>query len=61
MSTYKRYVMALSLALPLVVAVPSVLSAQAAPAPAPAPAAQMPEVTDQRLQVYVKAFLAEKP
>jgi hypothetical protein len=50
----------LSLALPLAVAVPSALSAQAAPAAPAAAPAQMPEVTDQKLQAYVKAFLAER-
>ena len=61
MSSYKRYMTVLSLALPLAVAVPSALSAQAAPPAAPAAApAQMPEVTDQKLQAYVKAFLAER-
>jgi alkylhydroperoxidase/carboxymuconolactone decarboxylase family protein YurZ len=63
MSSYKRYMTVLSLALPLAVAVPSALSAQgAAPAAAPAAAApaQMPEVNDQKLQAYVKAFLAER-
>lgn len=61
MSSYKRYMTVLSLALPLAVAVPSALSAQGAPtAPAPAAPAQMPEVNDQRLQAYVKAFMAER-
>ena len=61
MSSYKRYLSVLGLALPLVVAVPSALSAQGAPANAPAAAsAQMPEVNDQRLQSYVKAFMAER-
>jgi alkylhydroperoxidase/carboxymuconolactone decarboxylase family protein YurZ len=61
MSSYKRYMTVLSLALPLAVAVPSALSAQAAPPAAPAAApAQMPEVNDARLQAYVKAFMAER-
>jgi hypothetical protein len=62
MSTYKRYMTVLSVALPLAVALPSALSGQGAPAnpPAAAPAAQMPEVTDAKLQSYVKAFMAER-
>jgi hypothetical protein len=64
MSSYSRYIAILGLALPLSFAVPSGVSAQQPPAPpaaAPAaPAQQMPEVSDAKLQAYVKAFQAER-
>jgi hypothetical protein len=50
MSTIKRYATLLSLVLPLSYAWPSALQAQAQPA-------QMPEVTDVRLQTYARAFI----
>jgi hypothetical protein len=61
MSSSKRYATILSLLLPIAVAVPSAVAGQQPTPPAPAAApAQMPEVTDERLRVYVKAFLAER-
>jgi hypothetical protein len=62
MSSYNRYVAILGLALPLSFAVPSGVSAQQPPAApaAGAPAQQMPEVSDAKLQAYVKAFQAER-
>jgi hypothetical protein len=60
MSSYTRYATIFTLALPLLVAAPSAASGQQ---PTPAPAAQpaqMPEVTDERLRVYVRAFQAER-
>ena len=61
MSSYKRYIAFLGLVLPLTFAVPSGVSAQQpATPPAAAPAQQMPEVSDAKLQAYVKAFQAER-
>lgn len=61
MSSFKRYATILSLALPLAAAVPSAVAGQQPTPPAAGAApAQTPEVTDERLRVYVKAFLAER-
>lgn len=54
MGTYKRYATFLTLLLPLSFAVPSVARAQQAQ---PAQQAQGPEVGDERLATYVKAFV----
>jgi hypothetical protein len=62
MSSYTRYATIFTLALPLLIAAPSAVAGQQ-PTPPAAPAAQpaqMPEVTDERLQVYVRAFQAER-
>ena len=62
MSSYTRYATVFTLVLPLLVAAPKAVSGQQPPA-TPAPAAQpaqTPEVTDERLAVYVKAFQAER-
>lgn len=62
MSSYKRYATILSLVLPLSFAVPSALVGQEPPQTQP-PAQQQaaaPEVNDERLAVYVRAFLAER-
>lgn len=64
MSIYKRYATFLGLVLPLSVAAPSALVAQDPP-PAQQPQVQQaaqaaPAVSDERLAVYVRAFLAER-
>jgi hypothetical protein len=62
MTSYTRYATIFTLALPLLVAVPSAVAGQQ-PTPPAAPAAQpaqTPEVTDERLRVYVRAFQAER-
>ena len=61
MSSYKRYATFLSLVLPLSLALPAAASAQEPGRPQVQQQQQTaPEVTNERLGVFVKAFLAER-
>jgi hypothetical protein len=63
MSSHQRYATILSLVLPLSFAVPSTLMGQEPPQTPPQvqqQAAAAPEINDERLAVYVRAFMAER-
>jgi hypothetical protein len=57
MSSFKRHTQLLALLVPLALAVPASVNAQQPPAAQARPGA---ELTDERLAVYVKAFLGER-
>lgn len=64
MSSYKRFATLLGLVLPMSVAVPAAISGQE-PAAQPEPTqvqqpAAAPAVSDERVAVYVRAYLAER-
>jgi hypothetical protein len=58
MSSFKRHAQLLTLLVPLALAIPATANAQQPPAAPARPAGA--ELTDERLALYVKAFLGER-